>query len=124
MTSRPQMAQAEQGLSEHMRRCIQLCSDCHNICALSLARCVAMGGAIAEEKHLRLIMDCAQICQTSADFMLRGSSFHGRVCGVCADVCESCADSCESFSDDAQMRLCAELCRECATTCREMSVAE
>ncbi|MGH9769080.1 MAG: four-helix bundle copper-binding protein [Blastocatellia bacterium] len=93
------------------------------MCVGAFAYCIGMGGVFAEEKHLRLIMDCAQICQASADFMLRGSSFEDRVCGVCADVCESCADSCESFSSDAQMRLCAEACRECAAACREMSVA-
>jgi len=37
--------------------------------------------------HMRLLMDCAQACQTSADFLLRNSPFHSRNCGVCADVC-------------------------------------
>ncbi len=123
MASRPQAAQVNHGMGEHLRRCIKLCGDCHEMCVRALAYCIGMGGQYVEEKHLRLIVDCAQICQTSADFMLRGSSFHDRVCGVCAEVCESCADSCESFSNDAQMKLCAELCRECAMTCREISVA-
>ncbi len=37
----------------------------------------------------------AQMCAVSADFMLRMSQFHGRVCEVCAAICLQCADSCE-----------------------------
>lgn len=123
MASMPQTARINQGMSEQARRCIDLCSDCHEICVSVFAYCIALGGHHADEKHLRLLMDCARICQTSLDFMLRGSNFQYRVCGVCADVCESCADSCESFGNDATMKMCAELCEQCATVCREMSVA-
>lgn len=122
MASMPQAAQINQGISEQARRCIELCSDCHEMCVSAFAYCIGMEGQHAEEKHLRLLMDCAEICQTSADFMLRGSNFQYRVCGVCADICESCADSCESFRNDAEMKMCAELCQQCATICREMSV--
>jgi hypothetical protein len=76
-----------------------------------------------EEQHLRLLMDCALICQTSADFMLRESTFYARVCGACADICETCADACADISDDDRMKDCVALCRECATVCRDMSVS-
>ena len=110
-------------LTAQMQRCIELCQSCHDICLNTLAYCLQQGGRHTEEQHLRLLMDCAQICQTSADFMLRESTFHPRVCGACADICESCADSCGTMSDDERMKACADLCRECATTCRDMSVS-
>ena len=78
-------------------------------------------GPHVEAAHLRLLLDCAEICQTSADFMLRGSELHGQVCGVCADVCDRCAQSCAQFGDDQQMQACAEECRKCAESCRKMA---
>ena len=117
------IAQLAPDLSAQLQRCIELCQSCHNVCLNTLAYCIQQGEPHTEEQHLRLMMDCAQICQTSADFMLRESTFHARVCGACADICESCADSCGSMTDDERMQACADLCRECATLCREMSVS-
>ena len=69
-----------------------------------------------------LLLDCAQICATSADFMLRMSDHHPQVCGVCADICDACARECESMADGAEfMRRCADACRRCAESCRRMS---
>lgn len=104
-----------------MRECIQRCTDCHNVCVETVSHCLELGGPHAEARHIRLLLDCAQICATSADFMLRGSDLHGRVCGVCAEVCDRCAVDCERFGDDEQMRRCAEACRRCAEACRRMA---
>gem|GEM_PF-116325 len=108
-------------MNAEMERCIQNCLDCHRICEDTVTYCTEMGGKHAEPTHLRLLRDCAQICVTSADFMLRGSDVHPRVCGVCAEVCEHCAESCEQFGDDAQMNECTEICRRCAESCRKMA---
>jgi hypothetical protein len=105
-----------------MEQCIQNCTDCHDICVETATHCLQKGGKHAEANHIRLLLDCAQICQTSADFMLRGSVLHGRTCEVCAEVCERCAQDCERIDpNDAQMQECAEMCRRCAQSCREMA---
>ncbi len=107
--------------SPEMEQCIQNCTDCHHICVETVAYCLQMGGKHAEASHITILLDCAEICQTSANFMLRGSTFHGRTCGVCAEVCERCAQECEQMCDDAQMQACAEACRRCAESCRQMA---
>lgn len=112
-----------QQMSDEMRRCIDDCLDCSSICTETIMHCLQMGGEHAEPEHIRLLIDCAEICQTSANFMLRNSNLHGRVCGVCAEVCERCADDCARFTDDSVMQQCAEVCRRCAASCREMSTA-
>jgi hypothetical protein len=104
-----------------MQRCIDNCSECHDICVQTVTHCLTEGGKHAEAEHIRLLLDCVEICQTSADFMLRGSPFHVATCATCADICEGCAESCAQFSDDAMMERCAETCRRCAASCREMS---
>lgn len=82
--------------------------------------CLHEGGDHADPHHIRLLMDCENICHTSEDFMLRGSDLHGLVCGVCAEVCDRCADDCAKL-DGEHMKKCADACRKCAASCRTMA---
>lgn len=104
-----------------MDTCIENCLDCHRICLQTVVHCLGKGGRHAEPRHIGLLLDCADICATSANFMLRDSDLHGRTCAVCAEVCERCADDCERFAGDADMQACAEVCRRCAESCRQMA---
>jgi hypothetical protein len=104
-----------------MQSCIEECLHCHRVCVEMTAHCLEKGGRHAAAGHIRVLMDCAQICATSADFMLRGSPLHMNTCAACAIVCEACAQSCDQFADDEVMKRCADVCRRCAASCREMS---
>lgn len=115
------MQHASQQMTSEMQRCVQDCLECHSVCVNTTAHCLQMGGRHAEANHIRSLADCAQICITSADFMLRMSPLHPQTCGVCAQACEECARSCEQFTEDAQIRKCAEACRRCAESCRQMA---
>lgn len=95
--------------------------NCHRACVRAARYCLEKGGRHAAPEHIRLLIDCAEICQTSANFMLRGSAVHKTICGACAEVCDRCAESCEAIGDDAQMKECAEVCRACADSCRKMA---
>ena len=109
-------------LTDEMRACVAACLDCYGVCVECKAHCIEMGGKHASSAHLGALADCAMLCETSANFMLRSSELHGSVCGVCADACDRCAESCERLGgDDAMMRRCAEACRRCAKSCREMA---
>jgi hypothetical protein len=108
--------------SAEMRECIDACQSCHDVCLETIQQCLQMGGKHAAADHIRTLMDCAQICETSADFMVRGSDLHAHTCAACAAVCEACAVSCERLGG-AEMKRCAEECRRCADSCRAMSQA-
>lgn len=109
-------------MSEEMRRCIQLCQDCHATCIQMISHCLKLGGQHAAPDHIRLLMDCAQICMTTADYMARESLLHDRMCGLCSEICRLCAESCEQVGGDDQMiKQCAELCRRCAGSCERMA---
>jgi len=109
-------------ISDEMHECIENCSDCHDVCTETLVHCLGMGGEHAAVEHIRTLLDCAQACDTSRDFMLRGSELHHQYCGACAEACERCADSCEQIAaDDPVMRNCVETCRRCAESCRAMA---
>ena len=108
-------------LNSHVQKCIELCQDCHKACLETIPYCLQQGGRHARADHIRLMMDCAEICQTSANFMQRGSDLHVQTCAACAEVCERCAEDCETMSADARMASCATMCRRCAESCREMA---
>jgi hypothetical protein len=106
-----------------MQRCIDDCLACFRLCMETVPHCLKQGGLHAEAGHIRLLLDCAEICETSAAFMMRRSDLHTRTCDVCAEICRRCADACSRFPGDAQMSRCAEMCRRCAESCRQMSMA-
>ena len=115
------MSTEHRSMGNDMQQCIQECLNCHSVCLATVAPRLEMGGAHASPQHIGLLLDCAEICQTSANFMLRGSALHARTCGVCAEVCTRRAEECERMGDDAQMRACAEQCRRRAESCRRMA---
>ena len=101
-----------------IQQCIGLCLDCHATCEATVTHCIDRGGAHAELEHLTLLRDCAQICLTSAGFLLRGSGNLTLICEACADVCERCAAACDGFElRDGVMTRCAQVCRDCARSC-------
>ncbi|MGC4095747.1 MAG: four-helix bundle copper-binding protein [Nitrospira sp.] len=109
-------------MNEEMRRCLQLCHECHAICIQMIGHCLGLGGRHATPDLIGILMDCAQICTTTADYMARGSSFHDRTCGLCAEICRLCAERCDRLAGDDQMvKHCAELCRRCAESCAGMT---
>lgn len=109
-------------MTDHdMKACIDECEKCHRVCVETVRYCLEKGGRHAAPKHILLLIDCAEICQTNANFMLRGSAVHQAICGACAKTCERCAESCESIGDDAQVKACAKTCRACAESCRNMA---
>jgi hypothetical protein len=98
-----------------LQQCIQNCRDTQRTCMLTLTHLLAKGVA-GREAHARALMDSAEICQTAANFMLRGSESVPYACAVCAQVCETCAAACRVCDDD-QLKLSAEICQRCADSC-------
>jgi hypothetical protein len=91
-------------------------SDCHGTClSMALTHCLEMGGEHARPQHLRLMLDCADICALARDAILRKSQFHTSILTLCADICETCAKACEALG---QMDDCVAACRACMTACR------
>lgn len=110
------------GLSDEMQMCIQNCLQSHQVCEQLIQHCLKKGGMHASQSHIRLLQDCSEICEVSANFMIRQSDLHGRTCGICAEACLACAADCESMSDDEMMQMCAQVCRRCAESCQKMAM--
>ena len=111
-------------ITDEMRKCIENCVACHSGCVETTRHCLTRGGAHATPEHIMWLMDCAEICETSADFLLRGSERHPETCRICADICKRCADNCRRLADgDDVMLRCADLCTACAASCTAMAGA-
>jgi hypothetical protein len=93
-------------------RCIARCLECYRVCVETLRHSLERGGPHTKATHIRLLLDCIDICRLSADFMLRVSDFHVRICGVCAEVCQRCA---EDAPDSATTPSCSAARKSAAT---------
>ena len=113
------MFAAKPDLTPEMRSCIDDCHQCHLTCLeMAMTHCLEMGGRHAEPAHMRLMLDCAEICQTAMNFMVRRSAQHALVCRACAEICRACAASCETVGD---MQDCVDICLRCAESCERMA---
>ena len=106
-------------ISAEMQGCIDECLKCYQTCfGMAMTHCLEMGGKHVAPSHFRIMMACAEICRTSAHFMLMNSEHAKHVCRECAEICEQCANDCEAVGD---MDECVLQCRRCAETCSSMA---
>lgn len=109
-------------ISNDQRMCIEACRNCAATCTETLSMCLHEGGEHVQEDHVRVMLDCIEICELSARYMLRNSPRHALTCGVCAEVCYACADDCQ-LMDESFMQQCADECRRCSDLCQKMASA-
>jgi hypothetical protein len=101
--------------------CIESCWRSHIMCLETFHYCIEKGAAHVKPLHMALLADCAEMCETTANSLLRRSPKHAAVCIACAEICDACAQECESIKIDDRLLLCAQTCRDCAMHCRAMS---
>ncbi len=106
-------------MNKEMTRCIETCLSCYKTCvATAMNHCLAVGGEHLEPAHFRLMMACAEICRTSAHFMLISTPHHKHTCRECAEICAECARDCSQLGD---MDECVAACEACAASCQKMA---
>ena len=108
---------------DEMDACIEACLQCHVVCTMTAQYCLVRGGERSAVDLVGVLLDCAQICQTSADFQVRGSPFHTLTCSACAEICRACAEACGAVAGDEELAHCAEVCTTCAESCARMADA-
>ena len=101
--------------------CGEACTECADAClsedsVAALARCI------------RLNMDCADVCSTTARILSRHTAadvaISRAVLEACVVACASCAAECAQHADmHEHCRICAEACRRCEQACRDLLAA-
>lgn len=109
-------------MSNSLKESIRICWECRDICQDTLYNHILeRDDNLTNVRNIKLLTDCIQICQLSADAMRRNSELHMEICKICAEICDACADSCEPMDkNNVAMQRCAEMCRRCADSCRQM----
>lgn len=71
--------------------------------------------------QLQLLRDCANICDTTENFVARNSPFAKTIADECAYICETCGTECSRFPDMESQR-CAQICFKCVDECRQYTM--
>jgi len=90
--------------SHDMQACIDECEKAKRLCLEMTRYCMDRGGVHANSARLGLLIDCAEACQATANFMLRGSAVHTTLCGACAEIRDRCAGRVRVFLTTRSLR--------------------
>lgn len=110
-----------EGMAMSLADCVEDCVASHRMCLETAAYAAKQGGALATAPLIAMLTDCAELCQTTANSMLRESALHRIICRACAEACERCAQECLGHGKDEQMARCSATCRQCGASCRMMA---
>jgi hypothetical protein len=95
---------------------MESCTQCHQtLMHTAMQYSLPHGGKQLMPEHFRLLVNCAELCQTTANFQLSDSPFCRQLSLLNAQMCEACAASCEEIGD---LDDCVQACRQCADCCR------
>ena len=98
------------------------CKACAETCQKALDYCATKGGKYAEASVTNALEDCITACQSTEDFLNRGSAYlESKACTLTIDAANNCAKSCDKFNTDNQMLACANECRKCVGNCSKIS---
>ena len=85
-------------LDHNQEHCISVCQACHSNClTTAMTMCLEKGGALLRPAHFRSLMNCTELWQTSANFMLSDSPMHHHLSRICSELSDACIDSCEEI---------------------------
>ena len=102
-----------------IEECIARCMRCYRTCLEILASSLEARGNPPRPAHLALLLECAEMCRSNAEMMIRHASACERECG-CMEICRPCALSCEEIADEASRR-CVEASCTAARSCPSLA---
>jgi hypothetical protein len=102
------------------QKCIGACTRCAQACYECLEACLNEQDVQARTKCIKMLVECARICEMSVAGMSSNARFAKQHCALCATVCEACARECRMFKD-RHCQECAAECDTCVKECRNMA---
>jgi hypothetical protein len=106
-------------------RALERLMQCATVCTSCADACMAEGEVGGLRRCVRLDLDCADLCRTTATILARQSETDPSVLRAtiqaCLIACRSCGEECRSHADmHPHCRVCAEVCELCARVCDEL----
>ena len=111
---------------EQLGRAVETLNQCASVCTTCADACLAEEHVHDLIHCIRLNLDCADICGTTAAVLARPNEPDMNVLRsllqTCQAICQSCGSECERHAQmHEHCRVCAESCRQCAQLCKELS---
>jgi len=92
--------------------------DCVATCYYTMSEVLGMSNVSNREMQIKMLHDCARICESQATYTAMNSTFAKQHADMCAMVCEECAKHCAKHNDLVSQN-CAAVCMRCAAECRQ-----
>ncbi len=106
--------------TDKYQKCIDACNKCAQACYECFTACLNEPDTNARKNCIKLLVECAMMCQMSAATMSMDGQFAKPHCQMCAQICKKCAQECSMFKD-THCQKCADICRMCEAECNAMS---
>ncbi|MFC5068545.1 four-helix bundle copper-binding protein [Flaviflagellibacter deserti] len=109
-------------------RAIDIAADCALICTSCADACLGEPMAAELTQCIRLDLDCADVCATTASVATRRTGSNEALIKsmleVCSEACRVCGEECARHADHHEhCRICADTCRQCEQACREAAAS-
>ncbi|MBS1744316.1 MAG: four-helix bundle copper-binding protein [Bacteroidetes bacterium] len=108
------------GLS-HYKICIDACMEAAGVCENCAQLCLKDAHPGMMVDCIRLTLECAKICCTTAQVMNMDGTKIKELARICAEICDACAEECGKYDSDHCLA-CAESCTRCADVCEAVFV--
>ena len=93
---------------------VKVLNNCTNVCFSTMSK---LAGRPDSEKQIKLLHDCARMCQSQVIYTVVGSIFAKQHAAFCALVCETCGLECSKHPDELS-QYCSRVCLHCAEMCK------
>jgi Domain of Unknown Function (DUF326) len=104
---------------------IDALTDCAQACTADADDDLSEAKVAELVKCIRLCLDCADICTTTAEVISRQTEYDANVTRplleACIASCRSCGDECQRHAKmHAHCQICERACRACEQACRQL----
>jgi hypothetical protein len=111
--------------AEVLTAAIDALTDCAQACTADADDDLSEPNVAELVKCIRLCLDCADICTTTAGVASRQTDYDANVTRplleACIASCKSCGDECRNHAAmHAHCRVCEQACRRCEQACRQL----
>lgn len=107
----------ESRMEQMVQDCITSCEKCRAACIRAITHSLEVGAEHARQEHIRLLLDCADVCQVSANFLLRGSPSAGYFCSIGGRLCDRYV---REYKGLCGLEECVAACETAAALCHRM----
>jgi hypothetical protein len=103
-----------------LRAAFLACLRAHEACEAAVTQVLRREDGAVDER-VGTLLDCADVCRTTARHIRHGSPLLRGTAGVAAELCERAAEACAGLAVVPTMAIYAEACRRTAACCRRVA---